>query len=236
MKQFLFLFIALSFLTSAVVLSFYFEDALYFSVLNLNLGWVLSSILIRFLVMLLVIFSLLLIFKSFNKTKSILLWITIPIGMVLGFFVSFAISPIYDIDYGILNDQLKLETFADLSVDTDETYRHSEGYEVIAFLDVGCAHCKMALKKLNANVAAGQIIPIHLFFHNDSSDVLNFLDKSNSADLTHHHLKSEGLFIEHAGFEFPSIFLINPQGETIYHWVGDEMNYSALDYLLSLEQ
>jgi hypothetical protein len=193
-----------------------------------------SSIFIRIIVSFLFIVGLHSIFKIFKKTKTQKKRFAVLVGIVPGFFISFAFTPIYDIDYGILDDKLKLETFADLPADSNNSYSHSGGHEIIAFLDVGCAHCKMALEKFNANITAGQVIPIHLFFHNDSTDVNSFLEQNNSKNLTHHYLQSEGQFIVHAGFEFPSIYLINPEGETIYHWVGDDMNYSALDYLLSL--
>ncbi|MFT5822833.1 MAG: hypothetical protein ACI8ZM_004090 [Crocinitomix sp.] len=236
MKPALFSFTALLFFAASVFIALEYEAVVYFFVLKLGLGWVYSSIFIRIIVAFLFIIGLNSIFKIFKRTRTVKKWIVVLIGIVPGFFISFGISPIYDIDYGMLDDKLKLETFAELPNDTNDTYVHSGGSELIAFLDVGCEHCKMALKKLNANVAAGQVIPIHLFFHNDSSDVLNFMGNNNEESITLHYLQNEGQFIEHAGFEFPSIFLMNPQSETNYHWVGDEMNYSALDYLLSLEQ
>lgn len=236
MKQVLFIITALLLLAGGILLSIKFEEALYFFVLKLGLSWVWSSILIRLLVALCFIVALKQIFNLFNRLKQVKNWIVALIGIVPGFFLSFGISPIYDIDYGMLDDKLKIEELADLSADTNETYLHNGNYELIAFLDIGCAHCKMALKKLNANILAGQTVPVQLFFHNDPEDVQNFLASNNGENITHHNLQNEEVFVKHAGYEFPSIFLINPQGETSYHWVGDEMNYSALDYLLSLEQ
>ena len=236
MKLLFFILTALLFLAGSVLISIQFEAVLYFFVLKIGFGWVYSSIYIRIIVAFLFIIGINSIFKIFQKTKKIKKWVTILIGVVPGFFVSFIISPIYDIDYGLLDDKLKLEHFTDLSEDTNFSYSQNDKHELIAFLDVGCGHCEMALKKMNANFTNGQNAPIHLFFHNDSSDVNHFLDINNSSQLNHHYMLSEGLFLKHAGFEFPSIYLINTSGETVFHWVGDEMNYSALDYLLSLEQ
>lgn len=230
------LIIALLLLSVALIISYNFEETLYFLVEKIGLKWVLSTILIRIIVAFLFIISLAFIFKIFKQTSRIKKWITLLIGIVPGFFISFIISPIYDIDYGLLGDGMKLESFTELSEDTNYSYMPSEKHELIAFLDVGCGHCKMALKKMNANFKAGQSAPINLFFYNDTIDVNQFLEANNSLQLNHHFTLSEGLFLKYAGFEFPSIFLINPAGETVYHWTGDRMNYSALDYLLSLEQ
>ena len=152
MKVTSFSFIALLFFTASIFVAIEYETVLYFFVLKLGLGWVYSSIFIRIIVAFFFIIGLNSIFKIFKRTRKVKKWRVVLIGIVPGFFISFGISPIYDIDYGMLNDNLKLETLADLSADTNGTYSHSERHELIAFLDVGCAHCKMALKKLLMNL------------------------------------------------------------------------------------
>jgi hypothetical protein len=198
MKPFFFIFAAFIFFAGSILISFEYEAVLYFFVLKIGLGWVYSSIYIRIIVAFLFIIGLNSIFKTFKKTSKIKKWVTILIGLVPGFFVSFIISPIYDIDYGLLDDKLKLEQFADLSEDTNFSYVHTDSHELIAFLDVGCGHCEMALKKMNANFTAGQNVPINLFFHNDSADVNRFLDENNSHHLNHHHMLLEVLFLKQA--------------------------------------
>lgn len=236
MKSIVSLILALLFFATSVLVALNFEAVLDFFVVKMGLGWVYSSIFIRIIVTFLFIVGLDALFKVFKKTRSFRKRMAVLIGIVPGFFISFIIFPIYDIDYGLLDDNRQLKFFAELSDDTNKSYVHAENYELIAFLDVGCGHCEKALKKINSNFAAGQTIPVHLFFHNDTSDVNHFLEVNQSSHLNHHFMLSEGLFVKHAGIEFPSIYLINPKGETVYHWIGEKMNYTALDYLLSLEQ
>src|SRR5690606_30754285 len=109
-------------------------------------------------------------------------------------------------------------------------------YELLAFLDVGCSHCQEAARRLGTNYRADQKVPIHLFFNGDVADINHFRTQNNVTELTHHQLPSLSSFFYFAGYEFPSIFLINPEGEVEYHWTGQSLNYNAMDYLISLEQ
>jgi len=225
-------------LSLAISIPFYFQDLLVFSVMKLGLGWVMTTILLRFFVILFFIFALnalLLLIKRGKRTRFV---IVLAIGIVPGFFLSFAIEPIYDIDYFMLGDELVIENekFVELEAATDSSYQRRNRYEVLAFLDVGCDHCQKACEKFGINKSAGQKVPIELFFANDSANVTHFLETYNGKDLSHHYLDSEKSFVKFAGYEFPSIFLIDPNEKTEYHWIGERMNYTALDYLLRLEQ
>jgi len=230
------LFILIIALSLAIITPFYFQEILIFSVVKIGLGWVISTVLIRLAVILFFIIALnaiLLVIKKGNRTK---LWIVLAAGIGPGFLLSFAIEPIYDIDYFMLGDNLELSEFNQLEEASSQSYQRENHSEVLAFLDVGCGHCQLACQKFGINKEAGQTTPIHLFFANDSTDVHHFLESNKGQDLTTHFLKDEASFITFAGFEFPSIFVIDSTGKTTYHWVGERMNYTALDYLLSLEQ
>ncbi len=215
---------------------FYFHDLVAFGVLKIGIGWVMSTLLIRILVIFFFVIGLNTILKLIRRGKRTKSWIPIFGGMILGFLTSFAIEPIYDIDYFMLGDTLEITQFEDLSESTTNTYVRKDRYEVLAFFDVGCDHCQQASKKLGMNIAAGQAIPVHAFFANDTADVVHFLNINGGNSFETHYLPSESVFVRFAGFEFPSIFLVDPQGKTAYHWIGERMNYTALDYLLSLEQ
>lgn len=220
----------------AILISIYFNEILVFSIIHLCIGWVTSTILIRLLVILFFTLGLNYILSILLKNSRIKNSLTILVGSVAGFFLCFAFSPIYDIDYFMLGDNLELSEFNQLEEASSQSYQRENHSEVLAFLDVGCGHCQLACQKFGINKAAGQAIPIHLFFANDSTDVHHFLESNKGQDLTTHFLKDEASFITFAGFEFPSIFVIDSTGKTTYHWVGERMNYTALDYLLSLEQ
>lgn len=230
------LLIALLCLGIAIAIPFFYTDLVRNTVLYLPIGWVVSSILIRLIVIVFFILFLKNTFQAFEQTRKIKNWVTVIIALVPGFFLSFAISPIYDIDYGMFDDGLKLPSRQEVVTATENHYQASEGHEIMAFLDVGCGHCRLACQKLSINKEAGQTIPINLFFAGEKADIDHFIDENNGNNLDYHILQTEDSFVHLAGFEFPSIYLIKPNGETAYHWVGEKMNYSALDYLLDLEQ
>jgi len=220
----------------AITIPFYFHEVLIFSVVKIGLGWVVSTVLIRLAVILFFLFALnatLLLIRKGAQTRFL---IVLAIGIAPGFLISFAIEPIYDIDYFMLGDDLELTEFGRLSDATSNSYTRQDSTEILAFFDVGCDHCQAACNKLGLNIAAGQTIPVHVFFANDTANVNHFLETNNGLALTRHFLTTENTFVSFAGFEFPSIFLIDSTGKTAYHWIGERMNYTALDYLLSLEQ
>ena len=230
------LFILLLSLGSALIIPFYFHELLLFSVVKVGLGWVMSTILIRVLVILFFLFALNAILLLVRKGKRTPVLILIAIGIAPGFLVSFAIEPIYDIDYFMLGDDLQLTEFDRLEEASSNSYIRQDTTEVLAFFDVGCDHCQAACKKLGTNIAAGQTIPVHAFFVNDSANVNHFLENYNGMAFDTHYLTSENSFVSFAGYEFPSVFLIDSEGKTAYHCVGERINYSALDYLLRREK
>ncbi len=223
-------------LALAISIPFYFHEILVFGVVKIGLGWVVTTVLIRLAVILFFLFALNAILLIIRKGVRPRFLILLAIGIVPGFLISFAIEPIYDIDYFMLGDELELTEFDRLAEASSNSYTRQDTTEILAFFDVGCDHCQAACNKLGLNIEAGQTIPVHVFFANDTANVNHFLETNNGLALNSHFLQSENTFVSFAGFEFPSIFLIDSTGKTVYHWIGERMNYSALDYLLSLEQ
>jgi hypothetical protein len=88
---------------------------------------------------------------------------------------------------------------------------------------------------LSAAKNAGMKIKVDLFFSGNKKDTEYFLETNNGTSFSHHYIHADSDFTGFAGYIFPSIYLLDPAGKTIYHWTGDEMNYSALDYLIELE-
>ena len=220
----------------AFLLSFSYEESIYFTVENIGIGWTVTSILIRFIVIVLFAFALKSLFQIFKATEKLKNWIIFVIAMVPGFFISFAVSPIYDIDYGMIGDDLELPPVDRLALVTNNTYAHNGETQVVAFLDVGCDHCRIAVQKLDILQEQNPELPIHLLFADEEKDVDYFLEKNKVESLTHHFMNSQMSFVTYAGYEFPSIFVIDGEGETLHHWIGETMNYTAMDYLSDLEQ
>lgn len=221
--------------TLAVVFSAKFEAVLLFFTLKLSLGWVLSTILIRLLVMSFFIVGLKFLLQIFPLTEKIKpIWV-ILIGMGPGFLISFAFFPIWVNDYGMLTGDLTLTDFEALEKSSKDSFQHLDEKKIIAFLDVGCDHCREACRKFTYVNDQNKDLPIYLFFYNDSVYVDQFIEEFGDNRFRGYHLNSHQSLLNFAGFEFPSIFYINEQGECIHHWVGDKLNYTALDYLSGLK-
>ena len=228
------IFIGIISLVIALVTPFYFESILFFSVANIGLGWVITTILIRLIVILFLTIVLVQIFSFFVRLKKIKTWIVFLIAIAPGFGISF-ISPIYETDYGLRNDDFPLNNQAVLSDSTGVDIVPKNGYAVCAFFTTTCPHCMAASQKLGINIEGGQKTPVYTFFPGTLEDTENFLKVNNGSKFQYFLIDNADLFLNTSGGVFPSIFVINSKGETEYHWNGDEMNYSALDYLKSLE-
>lgn len=220
----------------ALAIPFYFNDILTILVENTFFGWVMTTILIRLIVIVLFIVALKSFFSAFQKTKKLKTWIIVLIGLIPGFFISFAIAPIYNTDYGLFNDGVKLENLERIEVATGGTFVNESRPTLIAFVTTTCPFCKLACRKLGQNLQKGQTVKVDFIFPGTKEDADRFLEENNGTEFNGHLIQDDATFMGYAGYSFPSIFIVNAQGETDYHWIGDQMNYSALDYLLSLEQ
>jgi len=221
-------------LTFAVLIPLRFDYMVSLIVASMGLGWVLTTILLRVLVILLFALALKFIFSSFAKTQRVRNWIVLLIAILPGFGISF-IAPIYITDYGMLTDDLKLENIEVLEAAIGGKLVSESGYSFVVFFTTSCPHCKAASEKIGTNIEAGQKIPVTAIFPGEEGDTKAFLEKHKGQKFTHFLLNNDPLFIDLSGGTFPSMFLLDNQGKTIYHWTGDQLNYSGLDYLKSLE-
>lgn len=203
-------------------------------VVKMGLGWVFTTILIRLIVIILVALSLRLLTRAFQKTSKIKTWILVAIAFPVGFGISF-ISPIYITDYGMLTDDMKLENIEALEIEIGGKLILEDSYNLVAFFTTSCPHCKAASEKLGANIKGGQKIPVTAIFPGEEGDTHTFLEEHKGQNFTSYLINHDDLFLDLSGGTFPSMFLLDKDGKTIYHWTGDQLNYTGLDYLKSLE-
>ena len=222
------------FLITTFLIPFNYYSLVKFSVMDLNAGWVFSTFFIRFVCIVLFVIALNLIFSFFDKTRKIKFIFVFLIGMIPGFGISF-ITPIYNTDYGDYSDELDLNSPAILTEHTKESYNPGPKRHLVAFFSTDCGHCKNTAAKLGINQVAGQQIDVHAFFANGPEDVMYFLDNNNGSYFIPHQIVDANLFLDISGFQLPSVFLIDQDGSTMKHWAGDVINYTALDYLSSIE-
>lgn len=218
----------------AIMIPMYFYKILEFFVLNLSSGWVFGSIYIRLLVIIMFTIALYIALSNFQKTKKIKFIYVFLISLLPGFGISF-IEPIYDVDYGLISDELKIENLEELEAATEGTFKFENKRVVLAFFTTSCPHCKMSSHKIGINKRAGMEVDVHTFFPSTQEEADNFLKEYNGETFTAHLLDGETEFTKFAGFTFPSIYVIDPEGNTEKHWTGDMINYTALDYLYDLE-
>ena len=220
----------------ACVIPFYFDEILFFTVRNIGLGWVLTTILVRLLVIILVAISIRQFFNLSQRLKKVKSWAIFMIALVPGFGISF-IAPIYNTDYGMMTDGLEMADRKALSEALQAEVAPDKGYALYAFFTTNCPFCMAASQKLGANIDGGQTVPVYAIFPGTEEATNKFIAENDGAKFNTLRLQTENdsLFLAYAGNSFPSIFLVNSKGETEYHWTGEEMNYSALDYLQSLD-
>lgn len=219
----------------ATLLSMYLNDVLFYMVASFHTGWLFSSIFIRLLVILLFALGLREIFSISTKLGRLKFVYIFLIALLPGFLLSFALSPIYQYDYGNFG---ALQPFGDPAVLNEGTENKSflldQEYNLIAFFTTDCPHCKLACQRISATTNGDEKLSVNLFFPGNEVDTKRFLTENNGLKFDY-HLTADNVFMNFAGFAFPSIFLVDKTGKTILHWTGDELNYNALDYLSSLE-
>ena len=135
-----------------------------------------------------------------------------------------------------MDDGFQLEQKALLDERLKVTTNSNKGHAVYAFFTTTCPHCMAASDRLGTNISGGQTIPVYSIFPGNEGNSTKFLSDFNGESFVSCDLNNDALFLKLSGGMFPSIFVVDKDGKTVYHWTGDEMNYSALDYLLNLEQ
>lgn len=218
----------------AFAIPIFYTELLEFSVVFLSAGWVFSTIYLRLLVIIFLAIALNILFSYSKRLRKIRFGVVFLIALLPGFGISF-ISPIYEDDYGITqNEDPPILDIDLLKNETGGEFKITGNYILVAFLSTNCGHCMALSRKLGINQKAGQTIPIHSFFPGEEEYSSDFL-KSNNGQAFQSYNITDTAFISQAGSSFPSTYLIDKDGKTINHWRGDVINYSTLDYFLDLD-
>lgn len=230
-KKVIFVVKAILFIAVAVYISFTFQKSLGNLVVKSGISWFWGSIVLRIVTCIAFARGVQLIIKSTNfKLNTVLI---ILIGLVLGFGISFVGEPIYNTDYGTYGNTEKKIDINTLQVITEDSFNLNGKSTVISFFTSDCPHCKALSNKLgflNKNGLSPQIIAI---FPGNKEDTDRFLKENNGDSFIHHRISDHDFIMESTGGSFPSVFLVDKNGETVSQWSGDELNYSALDLFKS---
>lgn len=230
-----YLILAVLMLALSVIIPFFFRDLLFILVGSLKMGWLLANVLLRLAVILLFAFALQYTLKALLKERKLkFVWVFL-IALLPGFGISF-IYPIYNVDFGMLGDDFKLENKAYLDQKLTQMPASDAHFSLYAFFTTTCPHCMEASERLGTNIQGGQEVAVNILFPSTEGDAQKFLADHKGGQFNYGLIESDSAFIALSGGAFPSIFLLDANGNTTNHWIGDELNYTALDYLKSLEQ
>ena len=213
----------------AIYIAISFNSSLANLVQRSGISWVTSSIILRAIISLSFARGFQLFIKSIQpKFNSLLIF---AIGILIGFLISFGAQPIYNTDYGNYGITEMIIDIPELKIQTNNQFDLNSKPAIIAFFTSTCSHCKDASKKLGFIHTIGNSPQIISIFPGSKEDTENFISENNGNSFIYHLINNDKFFIETAGGSFPSVFLVDKEGNTIQHWFGDELNYSALDLI-----
>ncbi len=228
MKKLVPILIGLFFIFITIYLSFNFDVVTRNTVAQTGFGWVITTILLRILVSLSFARGAVLITKAFlPKIKSFIVFIP---GILIGFFVSF-ITPIYQSDYGDFSTTKMSVDHESLSNLTEGRYHIKNQPYILTFFTSDCSHCKNAAKLLGFSQSIGNTPQIIAVFPGTQENADKFINENNGGGFEYYTVDDDDYFIQNSGAIFPSIYLIDKDGNTLAHWFGDEFNFTALDYV-----
>lgn len=215
-----------------VFISFYlsinFIEAVKQLIYKTDLGWVISTVLVRIFICITFARGFQLTFHFFKpQFNAILLFV---IGLLIGFGISF-ITPIYEFDYGDFKREGNLIEHDILSDITDGAYQIKKKPYIMAFFTPNCPHCKSASSMLGFANSIDNSPEIIALMPGSDIEIDSFLIKNNGLQFEIFKIKDSDFFFKNSGASFPSIFLIDSDGKTIGHWFGEEFNFTALDYI-----
>jgi thiol-disulfide isomerase/thioredoxin len=200
----------------------------------LGTGWVFTTIFLRIAVILAFWICLRYKFSIWSWSRKVKGWIVFLIALFGGFGISM-ISPIYQGDYGYVQNETPNLDIQRLSDATNGKFALTEGHQVVTFFEINCPHCRDLCNKIGMNISGGQKAPVTAFFMAvPQAQIDKFLSDNNGSKMNGFPLDPP-VFLDNGGYSFPSTFLIDKTGKVVNHWKGDSVNYSALDYLMDLE-
>ena len=218
---------AIAFIILGLLVSINRDKIFNYLILNFSFSWVSGDIFTRIASMFFISLGLYLIFGILTKRWK-LFFSLLAIGV--GFGVSFALSPIYVDDYGIIQSENKKLDFELINKHFPSLTEDNESI-VLCFFTSTCPFCKSNAQSFQINKKYRKQPKTVILFPSTKEDAKDFLTQTETN--FEYALISDEEFIENAGLRFPSVFLIK-NGNVENHWIGSEINYSVLDYLRDL--
>jgi len=220
----------IAFVLISLYLAFTFTDSLANFVSKVSIiGWVKGSLILRLVVSLGFARGIQLIYKTITAgKKSSLVFL---IATLVGFTVVFIAQPIYTTDYGNLGTSDLSLDITKLKEETNNEFNLSSKHALVIFFSTNCGTCKEMSNKIGQLQSTGNFPQVIALFPGSNIDAITFMNENKGGNFKYHMIDNDTYFQETANFVFPSIFLIDKKGETIQHWEGSLMNYTAFDLI-----
>ena len=163
-----------------------------------------------------------LLFKATRNLKKLLRFLVIPISVVAGFAIGFALHPIYAGDY---NRSGKIPA-------AQTTLADAKGDLVMVALP-DCPFCHGAVSLLNKLQERNPQLKISILVTGkDPQTLLSFRNEADKRIIIRHPKNQEKLLAV-SGYHFPT-FLQVKNGKVMEVWTNEELGFPALDHLESL--
>lgn len=218
------------FLVISLYLTFTFNDSLSNFVAKISVvGWVMGSIILRVVLSLAFARGVQLTYKGLFPSKRPIL--VFSIGVLVGFTVSFFAQPIYNVDYGHYGNSKLTLNLGELRQEVGQELSLNNENALIIFFSTDCSTCIEMSNKIGHLQEMGNTPQIIALFSGEETDAIKFLNTNKGTKFKYYMVNDFDYFLESADYSFPSLFLVDKNGEAIQHWEGTLVNYSAFDLI-----
>ena len=219
--------IGISLFIEAILISLYCLEIEQLLVSSTTMGWTISSLLPKGLV---IVFSILGSIVLFSNVKSNTIKIAVTVLPFICFGIAFYSSPIYEGDYskkGTENVIVSDDNWVMTAIEKDK----SADDGLVCVLSASCGHCVTAAKRVKVMHKRQPKLAISIvLFGNDSTEISDFKALINEPD-----------FIYHETFDFKNVVDINLGGfpcfiylkdhKIIQRWHDEQMGYPTFDWI-----
>lgn len=220
----------LIFICIALYLAFTFNSSLANFVSKVPfVGWVVGSITLRLVISFAFARGVQLVYKLFTDGRRSFL--VLMVGALLGFTIVFIAQPIYSIDYGNFGTQDLKVDIDKLKEETNNQFDLNSKPALVVYFSTNCGSCIETANKIGELQLMIDFPQVIALFPGTLEDATAFMNENKGANFKYHMIDNDIYFQEAADYGFPSIFLVDKNGETVQHWEGSLMNFTALDMI-----
>lgn len=220
----------IAFILLSLYLAFTFNESLINFVSKISIvGWVNGSVVLRIVISLGFARGIQLIYKSVTPNKKTFL--VFSIATLVGFTIAFIAQPIYTTDYGNLGSTDLTIDIEILKEETNNEFDLNSKNALVVFFSTNCGTCIEMSSKIGVLQSTNNLPQVIALFPGSEEDAHTFMEENNGTNFNYFMIDNDDYFQKAADYAFPAIFLVDDKGNTIQHWEGSLMNYTAFDLI-----